>query len=108
MCVNLKRKREREKQLHDGLILGRVNKNIDLLNQINEFEEFAVDPERMAKNILFELEQEEREEEQEEEREEEKEKEREEEQDEEEEKEEEAVEEQEGTSADVVGVSGNG
>ncbi|KAL3118892.1 hypothetical protein niasHT_008239 [Heterodera trifolii] len=53
-------------------------------------------------------EQEEREEEQEEEREEEKEKEREEEQDEEEEKEEEAVEEQEGTSADVVGVSGNG
>ncbi|KAL3078424.1 hypothetical protein niasHT_037658 [Heterodera trifolii] len=83
-------KREREKEVHDGLMLGRVNENIDLLNQINEFEDFAADPGRMAKKIVFELEEEE-------EREEEQEKEGEEEQEEEEEEEEE----QESTSADV-------
>ncbi|KAL3108191.1 hypothetical protein niasHT_016802 [Heterodera trifolii] len=89
-------KREREKEVHDGLMLGRVNENIDLLNQINEFEDFAADPGRMAKKIVFELEEEEeREEEQEEEREEEQEEEREEEQD------EEGEEEQVGASSDV-------
>ncbi|KAL3117675.1 hypothetical protein niasHT_010233 [Heterodera trifolii] len=97
-------KREREKEVHDGLMLGRVNENIDLLNQINEFEDFAADPGRMAKKIVFELEEEEeREEEQEEEREEEQEEERaeEEEEEREEEQDEEGEEEQVGASSDV-------
>ncbi|KAL3068296.1 hypothetical protein niasHS_016264 [Heterodera schachtii] len=83
-------KREREKEVHDGLMLGRVNEKIDLLNQTNEFEDFAADPGRMAKKIVFELEEEE-------ERQEEQGEEGEEEQD----LEEEGEEEQESTSADV-------
>ncbi|KAL3100815.1 hypothetical protein niasHT_021094 [Heterodera trifolii] len=56
-----KRRAERRKEVHDGLMLGRVNENIDLLNQINEFDGVSLltRDDIAKKNLCFELEEEE-------------------------------------------------
>ncbi|KAL3107555.1 hypothetical protein niasHT_013204 [Heterodera trifolii] len=52
-------KREREERRYEALLSGRVTENIDLVGRVADLEEFAANPDRMAKKIIFELQQQE-------------------------------------------------